>query len=418
MPSAGFRSPTRSAANPRKLLAAAPGSETVQAPLRLQPQREASLRGRLKVDCALTAEGLFSRLVSNRVQLPNYRVIKPLGAGTFAAVWLVEHEGRGWLRAAKVLHCSERLSALRSGGVDLSFEDALAQFEHEADVLVSLSHPHVIRFYDLVTTADGRPALLLEYCPTSLATLLGFDGGQGEGTAALGAYNGPVGTSDGVDIARCLARGLAHLHAQGYVHGAVNPANVLRDDNGVWKLADFGLATALNPSGRTRAIASLGSAYFDAPDQLEGSPDVRDDLFSLGAVLYASLTGRRPMGNVSAGRGKWPDIPDWLWTLVMNLLGPREERLQTAASLLNSIELGSSAPSQLDPRGATSEGPASQTSVTYSHDAGTRDAMPDGFTLEGPIVVGEKQQSALLAVLFLLGLALLALLAAFVVSIL
>ena len=108
------------------------------------------------------------------VNIRGYRTISYLGAGAFAEVWQIERDGRGWQRAAKVLHTAENLRLVGDGGSVATFDEARARFEDEADLLQSITHPHVVRFYDLVETEDGRPALLLELCSRTLFSMLGL----------------------------------------------------------------------------------------------------------------------------------------------------------------------------------------------------------------------------------------------------
>jgi hypothetical protein len=177
--------------------------------------------------------------------------------------------------------------------------DRLRRFEREARALAALDHPHILALHD-VGSEDGVSYLVFEL----------LEGQTLRDRLAQGALPVRKCLEWGVQI----CRGLAAAHAQGIVHRDLKPENIGLTGDGRIKILDFGLAklTELagtnSPSDETRTRTEpnlvLGTAGYMAPEQVRGAAlDSRSDIFSLGAVLYEMLTGRRAFeGDTSADR--------------------------------------------------------------------------------------------------------------------
>jgi WD40 repeat protein len=163
--------------------------------------------------------------------------------------------------------------------------DALAalRFLAEAEAVARLKHPNVIQIHH-IGEADGLPYLELEY----------VEGGSLDGR--LDGTPWPAGRAAG--LVEVLARGVAEAHRQGIVHRDLKPSNVLMSADGTPKIADFGLAKALNAdAGLTATDSIMGSPGYMAPEQAEGKArqvGPLADVYALGAILYVLLTGRPP----------------------------------------------------------------------------------------------------------------------------
>jgi serine/threonine-protein kinase len=97
-----------------------------------------------------------------------------------------------------------------------------------------------------------------------------------------------------LEIVAAVAEGLDYAHGKGVVHRDVKPANIMLLDNGLAKLADFGVARAM-ASSKTKTGVIKGTPFYMSPEQIMGKKvDGRSDIFSLGVVLYELLTGRQP----------------------------------------------------------------------------------------------------------------------------
>ncbi len=206
-----------------------------------------------------------------RVLAGRYRIESALGTGASAHVFCAWDVTLRRQVAIKLLH-----PAL---AVDGAF---LRRFRSEAQSAAALTHPHVLSVYDWGEDGSG-PFLVLEYLGGgSLRDLL--DGGRHLDVAQAVA----VGTQ--------AAEGLAYAHGRGFVHRDVKPANLLFDEEGRLRIADFGLARALAEAALTEpAGATVGTARYAAPEQAVGNlVDGRADVYSLALVLYEAVTGVMP----------------------------------------------------------------------------------------------------------------------------
>lgn len=165
-----------------------------------------------------------------------------------------------------------------------------ARFEREARVAAAIEHPNVIPVYG-AGEEDGRLYLLMRWVP-------------GTDLQALICRSGRLDHMHAAAIVAQVAAGLDAAHAVGLVHRDVKPANVLlggEDGSGHVYLSDFGLT--LDPSADTRVTDSgewFGTVDFMAPEQFEGEPpDARTDVYALGCVLNAALTGEPPYPRAS-----------------------------------------------------------------------------------------------------------------------
>ena len=205
-----------------------------------------------------------------------YRLIRELGAGGTATVWLAE-------RADGSLRRQVALKLPRVAWLDRGLAERL---NRERDILASLEHPSIARLYDAGVDAAGRPYLALEYV---------------EGVP-LDRYV----TEHGLSIAQRLslfvraARAVAFAHARLIVHRDLKPSNILVKANGDIGLLDFGIARLLQPESLhdlhlTRAGARALTPLYAAPEQFTSQPiTVGTDVYSLGVLLYWLLCERGP----------------------------------------------------------------------------------------------------------------------------
>ena len=213
--------------------------------------------------------------MNTEVLAARYRIEQPLGQGGMASVYLAHDEELDRPVALKIL--ADNLAG------DATFRD---RFEREAQLAARLSHPNVVRVFD-VGESEGRPFIVMEYV-------------EGDTLADELARHGALEPVRAVGLALQICSGLEAAHASGLVHRDVKPRNLLLRPDGVLKIADFGIARAAESTRLTEIGTILGTAAYLAPEQAEGLEETpAADLYSVGAVLYELLTGLVPYAATS-----------------------------------------------------------------------------------------------------------------------
>jgi serine/threonine protein kinase len=159
----------------------------------------------------------------------------------------------------------------------------VSRFRREALAAARLVHPNVVQVFDFgFDEAAHHHFIVMEHVP-------------GRSCAELLRERGHLDVAEAVEIVAQACRGLDYAHRNGVVHRDVKPGNLLVTDDGVVKLADFGIAKAAEQSSITQVGSVLGTAAYLAPEQARGEPSgPRADLYSLGVVAYQLLSGRLP----------------------------------------------------------------------------------------------------------------------------
>lgn len=167
--------------------------------------------------------------------------------------------------------------------------DFLARFRQEARLLSRLEHPHLLSLLDFG-------------CEGDLAYMV-YPDDQGTSLDLILRRRGHLPPGDGRRLALHMLEALGHLHDAGVIHRDVKPGNILQVPGGDWRLFDLGLARSSEPEGiRTRTGQILGTPLYMSPQQAEARPpEPRDDLYSLGVVLYEALSGSHPFAAGSLG---------------------------------------------------------------------------------------------------------------------
>jgi len=274
------------------------------------------------------ADPFLGRIVSN------YRLEERLAAGGMGVLYRATDLRLGRSVAVKVL--SRQLAP---------DETAKARFLREARTASALDHPNIGAIYH-IEEQDGELFIVMALY-------------QGE-TFKQRLQKGPLPVSEALELLRQVALGLDAAHRARIVHRDIKPANLLRTDEGVVKILDFGLAKLTSESQATAVTQTgetMGTVLYMSPEQLRGGAvDGRSDLWSFGVVAYELLAGVSPFqagsGAAIAGRilseeppalASVPGVPAWLAELVTQLLRKLPaQRVQSASEVLARLDRPSS----------------------------------------------------------------------------
>ena len=242
-------------------------------------------------------------------RLGPYEILGTIGAGGMGEVYRARDTRLARDVAIKILPDVVELDPRRR-----------SQFEHEAQVLASLNHPHIAQVYGLEEAPGERAAGVL-----AIAMEL-VDGETLEQRISRGAM--PI--DDAIAVFQQVAAGLEAAHAKGIVHRDLKPSNIKITPDGWAKVLDFGIATRLAPAvsesfgmptitAPPSSDATPGTPAYMSPEQIRGRPvDRRTDIWAFGCCLYEALTGSRPFGgntiaevfaSILSQEPDWSDLP-------------------------------------------------------------------------------------------------------------
>lgn len=261
----------------------------------------------------------------------DYLLQKILGRGGMGVVYLA-HQVQ--------LERPVAIKMIRSGC--LAGEEEIHRFYAEARSAARLDHPNIVAVYQC-GEIDGHHYFSMDYVPgTDLARWIS---------------RGPLEPQEAARCVRDVARTIAYAHSQGVLHRDLKPANVLIDQENQFVITDFGLAKVMgSDNGLTRSGAALGTPSYMSPEQAEGNSQehaATTDVYSMGAILFAALTGRPPFQGGTAVQTIMdvihkpapsiktfrPDVPPDLDTIASKCLQKQPSlRYPTAAALADELD--------------------------------------------------------------------------------
>jgi WD40 repeat protein/DNA-binding SARP family transcriptional activator len=264
--------------------------------------------------------------------LRGYRILEQIGEGAFGVVYRALQPQIGREVAIKAL--PPELA---------NHPDFVRRFEHEAQIVARLEHPHIVPLYDYWREPDAAYLVMRFLRGGSLEDLL---------------RDGPLKPEDAATILDHVASALAAAHRQGVVHRDVKPGNVLLDEEGNAYLSDFGVALDAGSFERSSGTMVRGTPSYLSPEQIRLDPaSPRSDVYGLGIVLFEMLTGTYPFpdGSLTAlldrhlrdplppARDSRPDLPHDADEVIARATAKEEERrftdpLELAAAFRAAVE--------------------------------------------------------------------------------
>jgi len=258
----------------------------------------------------------------------HYRVLNELGRGGMGVVYLAEDQKLGRRVALKFLPPQAHRD-----------DEATQRFIQEARTASALDHPNVCTIYEIGESHDRL--FLAMAC---------YDGETLEQRLRRGRLN----AAEAADVALQVARGLRKAHEAGIVHRDIKPANLFLTRDGIVKILDFGIAKLTGRQALTRTGTTIGTCAYMSPEQIRGEEaDARSDLWSLGVVLYETLSGESPFRGEHEAATMYrvlnelprplqtlaPDVPLGVETVVARLLKKdARSRHQTTAELVAELD--------------------------------------------------------------------------------
>jgi outer membrane protein assembly factor BamB len=251
-------------------------------------------------------------------QLGNYRLLRLLGHGGFADVYLGSHIHLETQAAIKVLHAQ-----LLSEGIE--------QFRQEARTIARLEHPHIVRILDF-GVHDGIPFLVMAYAPNGTLRQRHPRGSR-------------VPLAQVLTYVQQVASALQYAHDRRIVHRDIKPENLLIGSTQQILLSDFGIARITPDSQSLHTQEMAGTIAYMAPEQIGGRPQVASDQYALAVLTYEWLCGQRPFEGgftevavkhstmaVPALREKAPEVPPAVEEVILTAL--RKDPHQRFASII------------------------------------------------------------------------------------
>jgi serine/threonine-protein kinase len=292
-----------------------------------------------------------------------YEVVRKLGSGGFADVYLANDRLLGRQVALKIL--SSRYA---------HDEQFVERFRREASSAAGLNHPNIVQIYDR-GEAEGTYYIAMEYL-------------EGRSLKEIIVKYAPLSSELLVSVAVQIVEALRFAHRRDVIHRDIKPQNIIIDNDGRVKVTDFGIARAGSASTMTEAGSILGTAHYFSPEQAQAQPvEAASDLYSLGVVMYEMATGQLPFDGdnpVSIAmkhvhdmpvppRTLNPAIPENLEAVIMRALGKRPiDRYLTAQAMLDDLRRVQEGETVTTPNGFGEEATRVMSNTAVAAAAGTQ----------------------------------------------
>jgi serine/threonine protein kinase len=258
------------------------------------------------------------------MKIPGYEVIRTIGRGGMAVVYLARQKSLDREVVLKVMNTTQSEN-----------KDFTERFLNEGRIVAALRHPHIITIYD-IGRANDLVYIAMEYV---------------EGGDLKDRTGEPTEPRIALDYIIKIGEALEYAHDNGIIHRDVKPANILFRGDGTILLSDFGIAKQLAVDTELTSTGTiLGSPFYMSPEQAEGLVvDGRTDIYSLGVIMYEMLVGHRPYQGDSAIKVIMqhiqsplpvlpPELSDYQPLLAHIMAKKREERVPDAGTMVKEVE--------------------------------------------------------------------------------
>jgi serine/threonine-protein kinase len=273
----------------------------------------------------------------------NYRIERELGEGGMSHVYVGRTVARSEILPEAYVVVLKVINEELAGEVT-----ARKRFVKEAHILEKLRHRYITRFYEFINNADSA-VLVMELV-------------EGTPVDVLITERGALPIADAIVTAQCLLEALVYAHGKGITHRDIKPANLIRENAGVVKVTDFGIAKIKEGGGTgsgqtvlTKSGFLLGTPHYMSPEQIREPKDAgaKSDVYSAGVVLYEMLTGSLPFnsrslpklidaiyrGDKQPPRALRPEIDAELEAIVLRAMHPRmDQRYESARAFFEALE--------------------------------------------------------------------------------
>ncbi len=258
-----------------------------------------------------------------------YEIIEIIGVGGMAVVYKAFDNIDHRIVAVKILKDEF-----------LANEDFRRRFKNESKAIAVLSHPNIVKVFD-VSYGNMIQYIVMEYV-------------EGISLKEYIEQQGRINPREAIYYVTQILRALQHAHDKGIVHRDIKPQNIMLISDGTIKVTDFGIARFSRSETRTMTDGAIGSVHYISPEQAKGShTDAKTDLYSVGVMLYEMLTGTLPFQSDNAvsvalmqlqndpvkPREINPDIPVGLEQIIIRAMQKNQsDRYQSASEILRDIE--------------------------------------------------------------------------------
>ncbi len=258
-----------------------------------------------------------------------YEIIEIIGVGGMAVVYKAFDNIDHRIVAVKILKDEF-----------LANEDFRRRFKNESKAIAVLSHPNIVKVFD-VSYGNMMQYIVMEYV-------------EGISLKEYIEQQGRINPREAIYYVTQILRALQHAHDKGIVHRDIKPQNIMLISDGTIKVTDFGIARFSRSETRTMTDGAIGSVHYISPEQAKGShTDAKTDLYSVGVMLYEMLTGTLPFQSDNAvsvalmqlqndpvkPREINPDIPVGLEQIIIRAMQKNQsDRYQSASEILRDIE--------------------------------------------------------------------------------